>query len=148
MKKQTSYIVEIEIEAIDRATAAAIVEATGHTVLRVKNKPRTDKQNRALHLFFTMLSEELNEKGLDQWAILDQAKNLPWTKDSVKDNLWRKVQIALYPEKKSTTKICTNEIDKIYECTMWAINQTEEAKKIGGVHVPFPSDEELRIKSL
>ena len=37
-----------------------------------------------------------------------------WTMESVKDVIWRPIQLALYPKKNSTTQLETGEVDKVY----------------------------------
>ena len=90
---------------------------------------RTALQNRALHKYFGLLSEALNEQGLSVQVVLKV--DVSWTPDAVKEYIWRPVQKA-YTNKTSTTKINTTDIDKIYDF----IN----AKLSGdyGIYVPFP----------
>ena len=104
--------------------------------LHVKRERRTDQQNRALHLWFTMLAEELNAAGYDMKKVMRQSVDIPWTAYNVKEFLWRPVQESQLG-KKSTTSLKTDEIDKIYE----TINRVVGERT--GVHVPFPSMENL-----
>ena len=60
---------------------------------------RTLKQNNALHLFFWQLAEELNAAGLDMKKVLKPQVDITWTTDSIKDYLWRPLQIALLKKK-------------------------------------------------
>ncbi|MEY8205935.1 MAG: hypothetical protein RPR40_12810 [Bermanella sp.] len=79
-----------------------------------KGKPRTQKQNNALHKYLEQLSDALNEAGLDMKRTLKQDVEIPWTPVSVKEFMWRPVQKALY-EVESTTKPKSDQYPKIYE---------------------------------
>jgi hypothetical protein len=100
------------------------------------DKQRTQQQNRALHLFYTMLAEELNNAGLDQRKVLKPSIDIPWTLESVKNQLWRPIQEAML-SKKSTTELESKDIDKVYEVLMRHLGQSF------GITVMFPSEEEL-----
>jgi hypothetical protein len=104
-----------------------------------ETKQRTIAQNRALHLWFTQLAEALNEAGLDMRATLKPEISINWTGEGIKEYLWRPVQ-KLQVKKQSTTELTTDEIDKIWE----TLNRFLGEKF--GVHVPFPSIEELGEK--
>ena len=98
---------------------------------------RSKKQNRSLHKLFTRLSDDLNTLGLDMKIILKPSYQIWWTKDSVKEHLWKPLQEAMY-QKKSTTELTTAEVSKVYE---------QLAKIIGekhGVEIEFPSYQETK----
>ena len=97
---------------------------------------RTSQQNKALHLYFGMLADELNEAGLDMRKALKPHVEIPWDKDSVKEYIWRPVQEAQLG-KKSTTAITTKDLDKVFE----TINRYIGKKH--GLHVEFPSINQL-----
>jgi hypothetical protein len=99
-------------------------------------KQRTVQQNKALHLYFELIAEKLNEAGLDMRAVLKPNIEIPWTKESVKEHLWRPVQ-DLYLKKDSTTELTTDEITKVYE----VLNRFLGEKH--GVSQEFPSIENL-----
>ena len=105
----------------------------------MKDKQRTILQNRALHLLFTHLAEALNEAGLDMRRTLKPEIDIPWTSENIKEFLWRPIQEAQL-SKKSTTELTTKEIDEIFE----TLNRHISVKF--GLHIPFPSIEELIIK--
>ncbi len=104
-------------------------------VTKTQNR-RTNKQNKALHLYFTHLAEALNDAGYDMRKTIKDSIDIPWTPETIKENLWRPVQKA-YLQKDSTTKLDTIEIDKVYDVLNKAIGERT------GVHVPFPSIETL-----
>ena len=82
--------------------------------LRRKAKQRTLTQNRALHLFCQWLADTLNDAGYDMRKTLRQDVDISWTCESVKEHLWRPIQIAM-TDKRSTTEItthCNNVLNK------------------------------------
>jgi hypothetical protein len=105
-----------------------------------KKKPeqRTAQQNRALHKYFTMLANDLNEAGYDLKKVLKPAYlatvDIPWTPDTVKAHLWRPIQEAQL-QKESTTELSTREVDVVYN----TLNRHLGEKL--GIHTPFPSEE-------
>lgn len=78
------------------------------------NRIRTPAQNRALHLFLSELADALNGAGLDMRRTLKPEINIPWTKETCKEHLWKPIQKAL-TKKKSTTQINTAEVAAIYD---------------------------------
>jgi hypothetical protein len=75
---------------------------------------RTLPQNKALHLYCTMLSDALNDAGYDMKKTLKPEIEIPWTPQMIKKHLWKPIQDAML-EKKSTTELETNEVDKVYQ---------------------------------
>jgi hypothetical protein len=103
------------------------------------HKQRTPQQNRALHVLFRLLAEELNNAGLDQRRVLKETVDIPWTSEAVKNQLWRPIQQAQLG-KESTKELTTKEIDEVFD----TIN-----KHLGerlSVHIPFPSIEEVLLR--
>ncbi len=81
-------------------------------------RQRTDTQNAAIHVFCRLIAEALNEAGYEMVIdskVLRSEVEVPWTQDSVKDFIWRKVQISLYPEKQSTVKLERKEVSEVAE---------------------------------
>lgn len=81
---------------------------------RVILETRTTQQNKAIHVFFELLAEELNNAGLDMKRTLKESVDIPWTATSVKEYLWKPVQESMVG-KKSTTELSTTDVNKIYE---------------------------------
>src|SRR5690348_12900528 len=75
---------------------------------------RTAQQNKALHMYFGLVARRLNDAGLDMRAVLKPNVEIPWSKESVKDYLWRPIQ-DLMLRKKSTTLLTTRDVDRVYE---------------------------------
>ena len=105
-----------------------------------KEKIRTDKQNKALHLYFTHLAEELNNAGYDMRKILKPSVDIPWNSKTVKEFLWRPVMKAQLG-KESTTDLTTKEIDLVFETI------TRHFSEKFGISVAFPSIEELMMEN-
>lgn len=99
---------------------------------------RTDKLNAALHVYFTLLAEELNNSGLDMRKVLKPDVNIPWDKRLVKEYLWRPIQKTV-TGKKSSARITNQEATEV-----WEILNRHLGDKLG-VHVPFPSYEHDNI---
>ena len=83
-----------------------------------------------------MLADELNDSGLDMKKVLKPGVDIPWTKESIKEYIWRPIQEAQL-NKKSTKDLTTKEIDEVFD----TINRHLGEKF--GVFVPFPSMDEL-----
>ena len=78
-----------------------------------EEKKRTLKQNRALHLMFTQLAQELNDAGYDMRKTLKHDIEIPWNSKTIKEFLWRPVMKAQL-RKSSTTELTTKDIDKVF----------------------------------
>lgn len=96
--------------------------------------PRTEQQNKAIHVYCTQVADALNGAGLDIEQVLKNfTMELDWSKDSVKEILWRTAQKRLLG-KASTTELSKQEdITKVYE----AVNRF--LAKLGIEYIPFPS---------
>ena len=105
-----------------------------------EEKQRTIKQNRALHLLFNQLSEELNNAGLDMRKTLKPTINIPWSGNSIKEYLWRPIMKSQLG-KESTTELNTKDIDEVFE----TINRHLGEKF--GFNIAFPSIESIIDKS-
>ena len=104
-----------------------------------KYPQRTKQQNKALHVLFRLLAETLNEHGLDMRKTLKPDVEIPWSPASAKEFLWRPIMKAQLA-KESTTELNTKEIDEVFD----TINKHLGEKF--GLHVPFPSIEELILQ--
>lgn len=78
------------------------------------HKKRTASQNNAIHLYFELLADALNESGQDMRKVLKESVEIDWNGENIKEYLWRPVMYQL-TKKKSTTQLNTNEINEIYE---------------------------------
>lgn len=101
-------------------------------------KMRTDRQNRALHLFFTQLADLLNEVGLDMRKTLKPEVEIPWSGSTIKEYVWRPI-MRIMTGKESTKEMTTDEVDKILSVVSGLISKK-------GLSVPFPSIETMMDK--
>lgn len=69
-------------------------------------KKRSIRQNAALHLWFTQLSNTFNQDGIDMRAFLKADVDILWTPWGVKEYIWRPVQKQAFGIE-STTKLNT-----------------------------------------
>jgi hypothetical protein len=106
-------------------------------VIKRRAKQRTDQQRKAIEVFCRELADVLNDAGLDQRAVMAKMEagfEVPWRQETVKENLWRPVQVAAIG-KESTTKLTIEEVSKVYDpLNRWL------AEKFG-LSVPFPARE-------
>lgn len=102
----------------------------------IKDTQRTNQQNKSIHLFCELLADALNDAGLDQRKVLKPSIDIPWTKDSVKEQLWKAIQKAQF-ETDSTTDLTTDQVSAVYD----TLNRHLGEKF--GVTVGFPSSEML-----
>lgn len=106
-----------------------------------KPQQRTTLQNRALHLYFTLIAGALNDAGLDMRKVLKPGVDIPWSGKTVKEHLWKPVLKAQL-HKDSTTEMTTKEIDLIFD----TINRYLGEKF--GIHEDWPSIETIMFKQL
>lgn len=102
----------------------------------MKHPIRTNQQNKALHKLYELLAEELNDSGLYMQKVLKPTVDIVWTRENVKEYLWRPIMKAQLG-KESTTELTTKEIDDIFD----TLNKHLGEKF--GLHVAFPSIEHL-----
>lgn len=84
---------------------------------------RTELQNNSLHLWCGREAEALNDAGFEQrkfWELAKAGYEVPWRKETVKENIWRGVQIALTGTE-STTQISKVEPGDIYDAVYRAL---------------------------
>lgn len=96
---------------------------------------RTGQQNRALHLYFTLLAKELNEAGYSVQLVLKEKMELDWDAEKVKELLWRPAQKAILKKKSTTQLEKQQDIDVVFE----HLNRFVSEKF--GVAVQFPTHE-------
>ena len=94
-------------------------------------RQRSEPQNNALHKYCELLAEALNERGLDMRVVLKPEIEIPWTKESAKNHLWRPIQVVM-TDKESTAKANRDEYGPVYE----TLNRHMSDKF--GVYVPWP----------
>ena len=95
------------------------------------NKAITNPQRNSVYLYCDLLAKELNGRGLDMVKTLSDV-DIPWSKESVKEHIWAKVQNAKF-DNVSVNNLKTPEVSEIYD----VINRHLSDKF--GVYVPFPT---------
>jgi hypothetical protein len=108
----------------------------GKYELEIRKPKRTNRQNNAIHLYFEMIADTLNEYHLycnkeffkDSWEI-------EWRPEMVKELMWKPVQKILTGKLK-TSELNTTEVQRIVE-----VFERNFAEK--GISVVFPSQETL-----
>lgn len=98
-------------------------------------KQRTLKQNNSIHKYCELLAKELNTLGLDMRIVLKPDYRIWWTTESIKEAIFKPVAKAMY-NVDSTTKLQTNQVDKVHEQIMQMLGE-----KHGVEYIPFPSVE-------
>ena len=103
-----------------------------HLKIDVKNgKQRTNTQNAALHLYCDMIASELNEQGITFEQFFKAGVEVPWSRDIVKDNIWRPVQKVIC-KCDSTTKPTTEQYQQIFDPINLKLSNW-------GISIPWPS---------
>ena len=122
----------------DQSLQEAIKEITdayqNDRYLKVKvstGKQRTLTQNGALHLYCRMVSDAMNDAGIEQQVFFKPGFQVQWNERTVKDNIWRPVQLAV-TDQESTTKPKREQYSFIYEHINRKLSEH-------GIHVPWPS---------
>ena len=98
---------------------------------------RTSQQNRALHLFFTFVSTELNELGLEFEYTGLSTKNLTsrYTPLIVKGFIWKPIQVSMF-NFDSTKKLDTTQMNEIIDVIVSYFGNK-------GINLQFPNIEKL-----
>ena len=97
---------------------------------------RTDPQNASGHKWFHELADALNSSGYTVNSKEVLRLDVPWTKDNVKEFLFRPVMKAMYPDKTSTAQLTKQEWSAVVEALNLALGERV------GVHVEYPRRED------
>lgn len=100
----------------------------------IKTGQRTLLQNSAMHKYFSMLADDLNNAGLDMRRTLKQSTEIPWSGISVKEHIWKPIQ-EIVIGKESTTKLDRKQVSEIYEIVARHMSEKH------GITTPFPHNE-------
>jgi len=106
--------------------------------LKEVKRNRTTQQNSALHKFFVLISEQLNELGMEYryFGLKGQEIYLKYTPELVKMFFWKPIQVALF-NYESTTKLNTKEMNEIIDIIIKFFGDK-------GVLIEFPNREHLK----
>lgn len=95
----------------------------------------TRQQQKALHVGFRLIADELNNSGLDMRATLKPEVQIPWSSESVKEYLFKPV-MSLAVGKESTTELDKlGEIEKVWDIVMRFLGENH-----GIEYIDFPHD--------
>ena len=100
---------------------------------KVKKNTRSLQQNKALHKFFGLISDKLNEMGIEfvYTGLKGNELRMQYTPDIVKDFFWRPIQKTLF-DIDSTTEINTKQMNEVVDViTLFFADK--------GVVIEFPS---------
>ena len=115
----------------------ALVEKSGYVEFTYTTaQKRTKKQNKALHKFCELIAKSCNLAGYEfvlTSPVLKSPVDVPWTMESVKEHVWRPIQIAHYPDKKSTADLDKTEISEIADVISRYLAESK------GILVVFPN---------
>jgi hypothetical protein len=110
-----------------------------NTCQNMTTEKRTLSQNAAMHLYFQLLAEGLNDAGLDMKKVLKPSVAIPWTKQSIKNHLWKPVQLAMF-DTESTKKLEKKQVSMVYE----TLNRHMSTEFSTGLHFPCVDEAMLR----
>ena len=96
---------------------------------------RTPKQNNSLHKFCEQVADQLNDAGYEVNDKVVIQVGIPYSKDIVKEIIFKPVMWAMYPNIKSTADLSTVQIQQVYEVVNRALGER------AGIYVPWPSEE-------
>ena len=98
-----------------------------------KEEKRTPQQNRALHLYFTLVADALNDAGLTvQETVPNFRMDLDWNSIMVKELLWKFAMKKMFNKDSTTELTKKKEIDQLHE----TINRF--LGSLGVEYIPFP----------
>ena len=98
----------------------------------------TRTQQNALHLYFQLVAEALNDAGLDIQKTIEKSPiDIAWSRESVKELLWRPIQKTIYGKQSTTELEKSKEIDAVWE------NLNRFLAGLGIESVNFPSLSEI-----
>ena len=108
-----------------------------------KESQRSIKQNKALHVYFQEISEELNARGIDVQTFLKTGISVPFTPELVKELLWKSVQKIMLQKNRTRDLNMEDDITRIYEVMNRHLSEHPKFKK----HIPFPNKKSRDEKS-
>lgn len=99
---------------------------------------RTQQQNKSIHKYCELMADGLNNT---QHSVQEVCKlPISWTKENFKENIWKPVQHAMYPEITSTTQLNTKQVNDVYE-------EVNKLMSDWGVSRDMPSIESMYAES-
>jgi hypothetical protein len=103
------------------------------------DKPRTLAQNKAMHLWFTLLAKDLNDAGLSIMRTFKATAEIPWTEVTIKELLFKQFMKVMF-NKTRTRDLTTKELNEVSETLIRYLGEKHS------LETEFPSIESLMIK--
>ena len=105
--------------------------------LKEKRITRTIRQNAAMHKFFEIVSNELNDLGIEFTynGLATKSISMMYTPELVKNFFWRPIQMALF-DIKSTVDLDTHQMNSVIDIITKFFGEK-------GVYVEFPNRNQL-----
>ena len=139
----TKYTITIDTEKDKGITTRIIKGLFGKDFVSIEsvNESGTAQQRKARWLWCGQCAEALNEKHFDMRAIIREDVEIPWSKDSFMEYVFRPLMKAMFNKKSTNQLMKTGEMDKLID----VINKLIAERTNGEVQAPmFPSDEFYR----
>jgi len=102
--------------------------------IKIVRKTRTTKQNAALHKYFTLVADFLNNKGITYEVVL--GLEAPFTPEIIKYSFFHPIMFAMF-DLKSTTKLTTAQMNQVFDV------YSKHLSEMTGEYIAFPSIENL-----
>lgn len=105
----------------------------------IEKAQRTNAQNNSLHLYCQRIADALNTAGYSIPEVLKCFKmEIPFTKENVKELLWRTAQKRMYNKESTTALLKQGEIDDIVDVMNRFLGENFHIE-----YIPFPNLSEL-----
>ncbi|MCK5015480.1 MAG: hypothetical protein KAS32_00245 [Candidatus Peribacteraceae bacterium] len=149
---EKTFIYPLQVEAMTKKEAKQIAEKykTKKSFWKLRDteylheeKYRTERQNNALHLYFSQIAKALNDNDITMNETLSKFTDFDIfpSMESIKE-LWRNIQLKLFGFKSTRRLKKDEQIKQIHD----PINKVLAENY--GIHVPFPSRETLHYEKM
>ena len=103
----------------------------------------TDNQRKAFHVGCQELADYLNEHGKDMRAVLKADVDIPWTKDTVKEYIFRPIMKAMFGYESHTELKKIEEVSKLWDVAMRHLGEKVEVEYMEFPHDKKKADENM-----
>lgn len=128
---------EVDVRSFNMKVDYLLLKGKRVNITEVKDT-RTSLQNASLHLFFTMITDQLNELGMEYryFGVTGKELSMMYTDNIVKEFFWKPIQLALF-DIESTTKLTTEQMNQVIDVITKFFGDK-------GVLIEFPNRENLK----
>jgi hypothetical protein len=102
----------------------------------VTTMQRTNQQNKSLQKGCELLAGQFNDAGLDMRKVLKPEVDIPWTRDSIREQMFNPISIIMH-DGRTSSQLDTKEIKEV-----WAVVNRFTGEK-HGITQEWPSEESL-----